>query len=157
MSIIVEIVVTTRITNYSVPHSERFEFIRSVYSWKSSDRCCIGLDHNVPVQRPIGKASLCLEQPPRRKRIWLSFNWLALSLQSSKSTFSHHLKKTCISEVVRIGSKIVFHLSKLWKVKSLYCVMSYFWWGCRGHNWPLLEVKGLEYEQFPSGRLNDCK
>ena len=38
-----------------------------------------------------------------------------LSLQSSKSTFSQRLKEKCISEVVRIGSIIILHLSKLWK------------------------------------------
>ena len=33
------------------------------------------------------------------------------------------LRKECLSEVVRIGSIIIFHLSKLWKVRSSYCVM----------------------------------
>ena len=39
---------------------------------------------------------------------------------------------------MRIGSIIIFHLSKLGKVKyekssSSYCVMWGFWWGCRGN------------------------
>ena len=42
---------------------------------------------------------------------------LPLSLLSSKSTFSQPLKRKCISEMVRIGSIIIFHLSKLWKAK----------------------------------------
>ena len=42
---------------------------------------------------------------------------LALSLRSSKSTFSKPFKEKCISEVVRIGIIIIFHLSKLWKPK----------------------------------------
>ena len=37
---------------------------------------------------------------------------LTLSLPSSISTFSQPFKKKCTSEVVRIGSIIIFHLSK---------------------------------------------
>ena len=37
-----------------------------------------------------------------------------------------------ISEVVRISSIIIFHLSKLWKAKVFIFVVQYFWWGCRG-------------------------
>ena len=33
------------------------------------------------------------------------------------STFLKSFREECISEVVRIGSKIIFHLSKLWKSK----------------------------------------
>ena len=36
--------------------------------------------------------------------------------------------------IVRIGSTIIFHLIKLWKPSSSYCVMLYFWWGCRGNS-----------------------
>ena len=46
-----------------------------------------------------------------------SIRTLPLSLLSSESTFSQHLKDKCISEVVRIGSIIIFHLSKLWRAK----------------------------------------
>ena len=42
---------------------------------------------------------------------------LTLSLPSLKSTFSQPFKEKCISEVVRISSVIIFHLSKLWKSK----------------------------------------
>ena len=49
-------------------------------------------------------------------------NTLTLSLLSSKSTFSQPFKEKCVSEVVRICSIIIFHLSKLWKVKfSILC------------------------------------
>ena len=44
--------------------------------------------------------------------------WLTLPLQSSKSTFSQHFKDKFIGDAVRIGSIILFHLSKLWKAKS---------------------------------------
>ena len=47
---------------------------------------------------------------------------LTLSLPSSNSTFSYPFKKKCISDEVRIGSIIIFHLSKLWKAKfSILC------------------------------------
>ena len=39
------------------------------------------------------------------------------SLPSSKSIFFQPFKQSCISEVVRIGSIIIFYLSKLWKAK----------------------------------------
>ena len=43
---------------------------------------------------------------------------LTLSLPSSQKVHSPNLlKRKCISEVVRIGSAIIFHLSKLWKAK----------------------------------------
>ena len=42
---------------------------------------------------------------------------LTLSLLSSNSTFSQPFKEKCISEVVRIGSVIIFHPIKLWKAK----------------------------------------
>ena len=42
---------------------------------------------------------------------------VTLSLPSSKRTFSQPFKEKCISEVMRIGSIIIFHLSKLWKAK----------------------------------------
>ena len=38
---------------------------------------------------------------------------LTLSLPSSKSTFSQPFKEKCISDVVRMGSIIIFRLSKL--------------------------------------------
>ena len=45
-------------------------------------------------------------------------------------TFSQPYKAICTSEVVRICSVIIFHLSKL-KSQLLHTVWSYFWWGCR--------------------------
>ena len=45
--------------------------------------------------------------------------------QVQKSTFFQLSKNKCTGEAVRIGSIIIFHLSKLWKAKFLtsYCVM----------------------------------
>ena len=57
---------------------------------------------------------------------------LTLSLPSSKTIHSPNLpKENCISEVVWIGSIIIFHLSKRWKVKFSVLCDVYFWWGCR--------------------------
>ena len=39
--------------------------------------------------------------------------FLTVSLPRSKSTFSQPFKEKCINEVVRIGSIIIFHPSKL--------------------------------------------
>ena len=47
----------------------------------------------------------------------LTFLLLTLSLPRSKSAFSQPSKQKCVSVIVRIGSIIIFHLSKLWKVK----------------------------------------
>ena len=40
-------------------------------------------------------------------------------LTSTKSTFSQPFKEKCINEVMRMGSIIMFHLSKLRKAKFL--------------------------------------
>ena len=45
---------------------------------------------------------------------------MTLSLPSSKCTFSQPFSQPCISEVVRISSLIIFHLSKLWQAKLQY-------------------------------------
>ena len=45
-----------------------------------------------------------------------------LLLPSSKRTFSQSLKRNCISEVARIGSIIVFHMSKPIKSQVLHTV-----------------------------------
>ena len=42
---------------------------------------------------------------------------------------------------MRIGSIIIFHLSKLWKAKLVIKLCIIFWWGCRGKR-SLLGVKG---------------
>ena len=49
--------------------------------------------------------------------------FLTLSLPSSQKVHSPNLlKRKCISEVVRIVSAIIFHLSELWKAKfSILC------------------------------------
>ena len=75
---------------------------------------------------------------------------LTLSLPSSKSTFSQHFKEKCINKVVRIGSIIIFHQSKLWIwPSSSYRLMLYFWWGCRGNLKLSERVKeGLTFRSF---------
>ena len=59
---------------------------------------------------------------------------IAISDASSKSTFSQSFKEKCISEVVRIGSIIIFHLSKLWKAKFvILCDVIFLVRGCKGN------------------------
>ena len=59
---------------------------------------------------------------------------LTLSLPSSKSTFSQPFKEKCISEEVRIGTIIIIQFEYSYeKPSSSYCVMRYFWRGCRGN------------------------
>ena len=54
-----------------------------------------------------------------------------LTLPSSKSTSSQPFKEKRISEVVRIDSKIIFHMRVSYeKPSSSFCVMWDFWWGC---------------------------
>ena len=48
---------------------------------------------------------------------WGRFSNLPLLPPGSKITFSQQFKDKCISDVVRIGSIIPYHLSKLWKAK----------------------------------------
>ena len=55
-----------------------------------------------------------------------------------------------MSDVARIWSIITFHLSKLWKSSSPYCVMSYFLWGCRG----ILTLITLRSERVKDGQPN---
>ena len=57
---------------------------------------------------------------------------LSLSLPSSKSTFSLPFKEKCIGEVVRkMVVKSSFNWVRVEKPSSSYCVMIYFWRGCR--------------------------
>ena len=46
-----------------------------------------------------------------------------------------------MSEDFRVGNVTICRPSKLWKLKpsSPYCVVLYFWWGCRG-NWILITL-----------------
>ena len=82
---------------------------------------------------------------------FLHNSYLTLPLPSSKSTFSQRFKKKCISEVVRIGSMIIFHLSKLWKAKFFSLCDVIFLVRLQGKLkliWPTLEWEGLpESEQ----------
>ena len=47
--------------------------------------------------------------------------------------FKKYIVPTWSSEIVRVGSIIILHLSKLWKPSSSYRVVKYFWWGCGGN------------------------
>ena len=75
---------------------------------------------------------------------------LTLSLPSSKRTFSQHLKRKCLSDVVRIGSLIIFPLSNLLyeKPSSSYCYVI-FPVGLQGK----FEVKGTNVSWINSPLL----
>ena len=62
----------------------------------------------------IPKILRTLPESCRSVFTWSGF-FLTLSLPSSKSTFSQPFKEKFISKIVRIGSMIIFHLSKQWK------------------------------------------
>ena len=56
---------------------------------------------------------LTADEGERTNRAILFAVFLTLSLPSSKSTFSRPFGEICTSEVVRIGSIFIFHLSRL--------------------------------------------
>ena len=57
-----------------------------------------------------------------------------LTHPGSWSTFSQPFTEICASDVVRVGSIVIFHLSKLWKAKFfVLCGVILFWYGCRGN------------------------
>ena len=61
-----------------------------------------------------------------------------------KGRFSQPLEENCISEEVRIGCRIIFHLSKLWKAKSFILCDVIFLERLQGkfgidHSWELLK------------------
>ena len=60
--------------------------------------------------------------------------------------------KEKLSEVVKIGNVIIFHLSKLWKAKFFkVCDVSFLHGEAAGEswNWSLLGVKGLMVNRMP--------
>ena len=67
-------------------------------------------------------------------------------LTSSKSTFSQTFKRKSIIDMARIGRMIIFPKGE--KPTSSYCVVLYFWWGCRGN---LKLIRSWEWQgQFTS-------
>ena len=58
------------------------------------------------------------------------FWWVTMILHP----FTHKFKNIILSEVVRIGSTIIFIWVSYEKSSSPYCVMLYFWRGCRGNS-----------------------
>ena len=81
-----------------------------------------------PVERTYSRSTLLVHwdcwlyskyiwTPLRGELIIFLSSSLTLSLLSLKVYSPNLLKRKCISEVARIGSIIIFHLSKLWKAK----------------------------------------
>ena len=75
-------------------------------------------------------------------------------------TFSQPCKEKCINEIVRIGSVIIFHLSKLRKAKFLILCDESFWWGCRG-NYQLITLVSwtVKRASYPCirGPVDECR
>ena len=74
------------------------------------------------VSSPLHPNSMFIPRQPRLRSSfkvgeWVLTSSLALSFSRSKSIFSQPFQEKCIREVVRVGSIIIFHLSKLWKAK----------------------------------------
>ena len=92
--------------------------------------------------KPFTEGRLARQALPMLSQIFK----LTLSLPSSKSTFSQPSKEKCISEVVRIGSIIIFQSESAMKSKVLHTV----WCNIPGEaageiwNWSLLGLKGLK-------------
>ena len=86
------------------------------YSWEVWSHCMRQFTHALPdtVGEYYCVTFASRHQPNIR---WREECCFTLSLPSSKSTFSQPFKEKCTSEVIRIGSIIIFHLSKLWKAK----------------------------------------
>ena len=63
-----------------------------------------------PLKRPRPQDRECIRDQPK-----CQFSTSTLSFPNSKSTFSQSFQRKYLSEVVRIDSILIFHLSKLWK------------------------------------------
>ena len=121
-----------------------------VLFWTSKPNC-IGRKENEPGSSFNCKhrnAAVLVENPSHvEEQTCRESSGLTFSLLSSKSKHSRPnlLKIKCISEVARIGSIIVFHLSKVWKSQVLLTV----WCNISGEaageiwHWSLLGVKGF--------------
>ena len=64
---------------------------------------------------------------------WQSYRYHVNTPWVQKVHSPNLLKRRSMSEVARICSIIILHLSKLWKAKFSILLMLYFWWGCRGN------------------------
>ena len=78
---------------------------------------------------------------------WSGWENLLFELGSER-VYPFTFKKR-ISEVVRIGSIIIFHLVSYGKPSSSYCVMKHFWWSCR-ENLILISLgsERVKWQQF---------
>ena len=79
----------------------------------------------------------------------LSGTILSLSLLSWRSAFSRPFKDRCMSEVARIGSLIIFHLSKAMKSQILHTMSCNISGEVAGERWDrsLLGVKRVKWCQ----------
>ena len=107
--------------------------------------CCCNLKHGRRDACIICNATLDVALLRLLLYLWLSFSPLNLSLPRCKVTFSQPFKENCMPEVVRIGSIIIFHLSKPVKSQVLHTVWCKISGEVAGEmlNFSLLAEKGL--------------
>ena len=101
--------------------------------WTLSHRVTLSCKQTLFVWNTTACASTMLEHEKHPKVLdWLGkldyLILLTLSLPSSKSTFSQPLQEECVSEMLRIGSIIILHLSKAMKSQILRTM----WWHITG-------------------------
>ena len=86
-------------------------------------------------------SAFCMADPGPRKAFLVE----GAFTPKLKGTFSQPSKEKCISGAVRIGSIIIFHLSKLWK--AMFFLLCNISGEAAGEicNWSLLGVKGLTW------------
>ena len=117
----------TRKTELALELRFHLEFHRATWWWPLnsgsdlitcwlSDHFLYVLVNSYLLQRP----ALELREVPL---FYTLFNSSSMQVRRSQNVHSPNLfEENCISEVVRIGSIIIFHLSKLWKAKfSILC------------------------------------
>ena len=117
--------------------------------WVSSTAGLVSTEKGLYAHCPASRPSMvCWTKPSFQVLTILLINYFislknSLLHPSSKRRFSQPFKEKDMDEVVRIGTTIIFHMSKLMPSSS-NCVMQYsgkatgeIW------NWSLLGVKGL--------------
>ena len=110
---------------------------------------CAFVSHPSTIDHSALRASIVFMRSCRSQSVFAKIYihiMSTLPLSSSKSTFSQPFEEKCISEVVRIDSIIIFHLSKLWKARFFILCGCYISGELAAEEiwyWPLLGVRGL--------------
>ena len=149
----------------NMPHSWRPNCLAassSVGSWSNNTQKLLCIICKVRAQSGTsrGIGHVCKTFGPQRSKSSVMGNkpyCLTPSLPNSKSTFSQPPKEKCIREKVKIGSRVIFHLSELWKAKFFILCDVIFLMRLQGkfeidHSW---EWKGLKQPRAAVSALFD--